>query len=294
MSAIPPDLEELRRRLDAIDDRLHDLLIERADIVAMVAASKRNGNLASYQPGREAAIIRRLAARRPGRFPLATLVRMWRELLSATVRQQAPFTVAVCAPDAMPGLWDLARDHYGSSTPMRVHDAASQVLRAVGAGEAALGVLPMPTLDDPDPWWPQLLSGIQAEDGKAPQVVARLPFGPRGNARDDGTDALVIGAIAPPEIGLETGADRTLFALESVAEIDRARLIAMLAEWHFAGALLALHAEAGGSLALIEADGFVPAQDPRLGDLAALLDDAPHRLVPLGGYAAPLAAAAKG
>ena len=38
MFPTPSDLAELRRRLDEIDDRLHDLLIERAEIVSVVAA----------------------------------------------------------------------------------------------------------------------------------------------------------------------------------------------------------------------------------------------------------------
>ena len=55
-----PELEGLRRRLDEIDDRLQDLLIERAAIIAMVAASKKDGNQPAFQPAREAEIIRRL------------------------------------------------------------------------------------------------------------------------------------------------------------------------------------------------------------------------------------------
>ena len=80
MPASPSDLAELRRRLDEIDDRMHDLLIERAEIVSMVAQSKRDGQLPAFQPGREAEIIRRLVGRHRGDFPVATLVRMWREI----------------------------------------------------------------------------------------------------------------------------------------------------------------------------------------------------------------------
>lgn len=283
MSAIPPDLEGLRRRLDAIDDRLHDLLIARTETVAMVAASKRDGGIVSYHPGREAEIIRRLAARRPGRFPLATLVRMWREMLAATVRQQGPFSVAVLAPPEMPGLWDLARDHYGSGTPMWVHLQADLVIRAVGEGEAAVGVLPMPSAGDPDPWWRHLLS----RDERTPRIVARLPFGPRGNARGDG-DALAIGFAAPQQ----TGADRTLFAVETAPEVGRARVLAALSERRLVCTLFATCEETGGALALIEIDDFVPPQDSRLDGFAESLGRSLHRLLPLGGYAAPLAAAA--
>jgi chorismate mutase/prephenate dehydratase len=285
MSAIPPDLEGLRRRIDAIDDRLHDLLIERAGIVAMVAASKRDGKLASYHPGREAEIIRRLSARRPGRFPIATLIRMWREMLAATVRQQAPFAVAVFAPGDRPGVWDVARDHYGSATPMSLHDSAYRAIQAVGAGEAAVGVLPMPGPDDSDPWWRHLMP----RSGKAPRIVARLPFGPRGNARNS-AEALAVGFAALQE----TGEDRTLFAVETAADFDRARLLALLAELPLACTLLAACEGANGALALIEIDGFVPAQDPRLDGFAARCGKSLHRLVPLGGYAVPLPASVLG
>ena len=120
MPASLSDLAELRHRLDEIDDKVHDLLIERAKIISMVAASKREGQLAAFQPAREAEIIRRLVGRHHGDFPVATLVRMWREMLAATVRLQSPFAVAVFAPTEAQGFWDLARDHYGSSTPMSV------------------------------------------------------------------------------------------------------------------------------------------------------------------------------
>ena len=70
MPASPSDLAELRRRLDEIDDRMHDLLIERAEIVSLVAATKRTGDQPAFQPAREAEIIRRLVGRHRGSFPL--------------------------------------------------------------------------------------------------------------------------------------------------------------------------------------------------------------------------------
>src|SRR5258708_14397607 len=99
MSEIPSDLEQLRRRIDEIDDRLQDLLAERINIVSRVAAHKRDSDgLAAHQPAREAEIIRRLISRNHSSFPPATLVRMWRDLLPATPRLQAPFPIPVHAP----------------------------------------------------------------------------------------------------------------------------------------------------------------------------------------------------
>ncbi|HEV2301046.1 MAG TPA: chorismate mutase [Stellaceae bacterium] len=285
MSSTPADLEGLRRRLDEIDDGLQQLLIERADIVSLVAASKRHdGALAAFQPAREAEILRRLAARHRGPFPLATLLRMWREMLAATVRMQSPFAVAAFAPPGSPGFWDLARDHYGSNTPMTPYGSASQVIRAVSEGGAAVGVLPMPQEADPDPWWRHLLSN----EPNAPRVVGRLPFGARGNARSEGADALAIGRF----VQQPTGADRTLFITETAEHISRTRIFGILAALPLTCSFFATFDHAEGAIGLVEVEGFVPLADPRLDGFREQLGQALTQLLPFGGYAVPLAAAA--
>jgi chorismate mutase / prephenate dehydratase len=280
MLATPSDLEELRRSLDRIDDKLQDLLIERAEIIARVAASKKEGNLAPFQPAREAEIMRRLVARHRGDFPIATLVRMWREMLAATVRLQSPFAVAVYAPPEGQSFWDLARDHYGSNSPMSAYRSIGQVIRAVTEGQSSVGVLPMPQEGEPHPWWRHLLS----KDENAPRVVARLPFGPRGNARSNGADALVIGRAGQQA----TGEDRTLLVTESAAEISRGRIFRILTSLGLRCTFFASCEHLGGALNLIEIDGFVPISDPRLDGFRAQLGGELQRSLPLGGYAVPL------
>ena len=282
MLPTPSDLEELRRRLDEIDDKLHDLLIERAEVVSVVATSKREGNLAAVQPEREAQIIRRLVDRHHGEFPVATLVRMWREMLAATVRLQSPFAVAVFAPIELQGFWDLARDHYGSHTTMSAYRSIGQVIRAVTEGQASVGVLPMPQEGETDPWWRHLLS----KDEDAPRVVARLPFGARGNARTDG--ALAIGR----GVQQETGQDRILLAAESSTDISRGRILRTISSLGLVCTFFASYEHADSALNLIEIEGFVRITDPRLDSFRKQLGGALHRLLPFGGYAIPLPAAA--
>jgi chorismate mutase len=282
---MPSDLQHLRRRLDEIDDRLQDLLIERAEIIAMVAASKKEGNQPALQPAREAEIIRRLVGRHHGAFPIATLVRMWREMLAATVRLQSPFSVAVFAQPERQGCWDLARDHYGNNTPMTACDAVGQVIRSVAGGEASLGVLPIPRANETDPWWLDLLSMSE----NRPRVIARLPFGPRGNARDDDDEALVITLSMPQKSGL----DRTLLAAECTSKITRARILKLLTAAGLACTSF-LDCRRNFVVNLIEIDGFVPISDPRLDTFRTELGSALRRLLPLGGYATPLSPATLG
>jgi chorismate mutase / prephenate dehydratase len=283
MSAITPDLADFRRRIDEIDERVHDLMIERAAVVAQIAANKKDRGLGYYQPAREAEILRRLAARHHGVLPVASVLRIWRELLAATVRIETRFATAVFAPAGAAGFWDLARDHYGSHTPMSAYGSIGQVIRAVAEGHAAVGILPMPQQGDPDPWWRHLVS----QNDAAPRVIARLPFAGCGNARSNGADALAIGHVTQ----VATGDDRTLFAAEAAAAISRARFLGLLSKAGLSCTFLASWEHSEGTLNLVEVDGFVTISDPRIASFYAELGPALGRLVPFGGYALPLPAA---
>src|SRR5260370_34298660 len=104
---------------------------------------------------------------------------------------------------------------------MLTYRSTAQVIRAVTEGQAASGVLPMPQEEDPDPWGRHLLS----THDKAPHVIARLPFGARGNARPDGTDALAIGHGGQQQ----TGRARTPIAPANAAGLSRGRMCATCA-----------------------------------------------------------------
>lgn len=284
MSDTPSDLEQLRRRIDEIDDGVQDLLTERVEIVSRIAAHKRSvGGIAAHQPAREAEMMRRLVARNCGGLPAGTLVRIWRELLAATTRLQGTFVIAVYAPPEAQGYWDLARDHYGTHSSMLAFRNLGQVIHAVTEGQAAIGVLPMPVEADSDPWWRHLLS----PDENAPRVIARLPFAGRGNARADGTDALSIGR----SLQLPTGRDRTLFVTENAPDISRGRLFSTLSGLGLSCTFMTSCEHAEGVNTLIEVEGFVPIDDSRLLRFRAQLGPALYRLLRFGGYAVPLSAA---
>ncbi len=277
------NLDELRQQIDKIDDKLHDLLMRRADLVGSVGAVKKGERIPALRPGREAQILRRLMARHDGPFPRTLVARIWRELLSGTIGMQADFSVAVYAPAVAPGFWDLARDHYGSFTPMTAHSTASQVLRAVTEGNASVGVLAWPQEGDREAWWPQLVSS----DPNVPKVIARLPFAGPGNARMNGVDALAIGRGELED----TGSDRSLLVLEVSSEMSRGRLLSALKAGGFEPAFIAaVEQRPGASVNLLEVEGVVEPGDARLAAALAPLDTAVDRVSSVGGYACPLTA----
>jgi len=285
MSTASPTLADLRRRIDELDDALHELLMERAAVVESVGKLKRADATPPLRPGREAQILRRLLARHRGPFPKPILVRLWRELLAGSLAIQAELHIAVHASEKSAGLWDLARDHYGSHTPMTGFRSTGEVLRALADGRATLGVLPVPGQgDNVEPWWRFLAAG----EAPVPRIIARLPFGGRGNARSDDGDGFVIGAIAPEE----SGADRSLYILETGDDLSRGRLLAALGNAGLpVNVLAAADGEGSGATLLVEFDGWIASDDARLSEALAGLGGKVRRCTWLGGYARPLSAA---
>jgi chorismate mutase / prephenate dehydratase len=282
MTSDSTDLDRIRRDIDRIDDRLHDLLMERTALVEKVAQAKAPDDSVALRPGREAEIMRRLAGRHQGRFPLPALIRIWREVMGALVGLQKPFSVAVCQPERGDGYVELARDHFGVVWPKSVFSSPGQVVRAVADGQAAVGVVQLPHENDQEPWWLSLTAG----SGNLPQVVTRLPMlaMPDVPGRPEPVEAFVI-ACRPHD---DTGADRTLIAVETSPDLSRDRLRALFATAGLDNvAVIATHRADDHSLYLCELDGFVGAADPRLTALAGGKDVIRHVRI-IGGYPLPL------
>ncbi|MGA2088441.1 MAG: chorismate mutase [Stellaceae bacterium] len=281
MADRPRSLKTLRQEIDRIDSQLHDLVMQRAATVGEVAAVKRADGLPAEVPTREAEILRNLLKRHSGRFPATSLVRLWREMVGAAITMQTEFSVAVAATEADPGIWDLARDHYGASVPMTAYHSSTEVMRALGENRASAGVVPVPGDGVEDAWWRTLASA-----GPGPRVTARLPFGGRGNARGS-RDAFVLSqATAEP-----AKAERSLYAIEVAGEVSRGGLATMLSNAKLPATLLAMARVGGGATAgLVEIDEGVAPEDARLQNLTPPGGETRARTSALGFYARPFSA----
>lgn len=287
MSDHIPSLADLRREIDVLDDQIQDLLRRRAEAVQRVAVTKRAQAGAQdgvfLRPGREAQILRRLLERHRNGLPPAALLRIWREMISALYDLQAPVKVAVHAPNKSAARWDLARDFYGSTTPMQLCTTATAVMRAVSSQPATLGVMAMPEEGEKEVWWPLLAS--RAED--TPRIVARLPFVPNPRGRFAELGAYVIARMSPEE----SGDDRSLVVVYMNEEAPSvARLSGLLAQAGLDGRVLGLHRGSSGvARMLVEIAGFVPENDARLAAFLAadtiLIADA----IVIGAYPMPIA-----
>ncbi|MCK5274322.1 MAG: chorismate mutase [Alphaproteobacteria bacterium] len=274
MEKTKPNLDDLRREIDGIDTSLHDLIMRRAAIVEQVAEAKGPQADSGMRPGREAVILRRLAARHKGPFGRGSVLRIWREIIASLTAMQGPYSVSVFADDS-DSLWDLARDHFGSYTALSGCATRREVVAGVAAGNTTHGVLPYPAETDDRPWWAGLWSA------EAPRVVLRLPFVEPGNVRGRGVSALAIARV-PPEA---SGDDRSLLLLEMAAEVRRPVIGEMLAAAGLEGEIVCAATD-GTTQYLAEAAGFVEDDDSRLAALAK--HENVERVRVIGAYPAPL------
>lgn len=135
-------LDDLRRRIDAIDDQILTLLDQRADVVAGVAREKQARSLPLHDPEREREVLDRLAKKGGGRFPREAIVAVYREVMSACLAMQAPLTVAFLGPE---GTFThiAARRLFGLAARYAEATSIEGVFDAVRRGAAAYGVVPI-------------------------------------------------------------------------------------------------------------------------------------------------------
>ena len=268
-------LGDVRQEIDAIDADLHALIRRRAALVERIRTVKARDGIPLVKPGREAEILRALAARHEGEFPFAAVARIWREIIAAITRMElADYSVAVFLPGDDPACWDLARDHFGSATPMAAFASIREVLRELDAGNATLGVLPVPHEGDADLWW----TVLAAPDGL--RVSYRLPFvSAAGETRAAG--AFAVGNV-PPEA---SGRDRSLIVVESRETMSRAGLGRLLEKAGISGGVLA-SGQQGAWFHLLDVEGFLAQEDTPVTELSRL--SGVERATVIGAYAEPM------
>ena len=193
-----PSLDDLRKEIDRIDEAMHQLLMERGDIIDRLIAVKRSQDTgtSAFRPAREAEMMRRLVKRHKGILPLDTVESIWRVIISTFTFVQAPFSVHadLSAGDAL--MRDSARFHFGFTVPFVPHMGAAGVVAAVSASKGDLGLVPAFDVASAGAWWSAL------EFDAAPKIIARLPFVERPD-HPAALPVFVISRVAPDAMATE-------------------------------------------------------------------------------------------
>jgi chorismate mutase len=162
-------LQELRREIDRIDEQVHGLLMQRADIIDRLISVKQTQEVGSaFRPAREADMMRRLVQRHRGILPLDTVESIWRVIISTFTYVQAPFSVHADLTPGESAVRDSARFHFGFTVPFIPHFSAVAAVEAVAKSKGDLALVA--ATGSHQPWW------LPLEIAGSPKIIARLPF----------------------------------------------------------------------------------------------------------------------
>ena len=133
-------LHKLRNAIDQIDAEILQLIAHRMTLSDEVIAAK-NGETA-FRPGREAALVRRLAAMDSDMEP-AVILGIWRQIMAASLTRQNKDSIFAVHQAALPAaIW-----HMGSALSARHCDNFNSVLSLVDSAGCRYGLVPA-TKDD--------------------------------------------------------------------------------------------------------------------------------------------------
>ena len=280
-------LMQLREAIDDIDDRIHDLLMARADLAGQIRTAKQRaagiegGDMGSaYRPAREADMLRRLKSRHRGDLPFESVARIWREIIASLTQLQSPYGLYICGGADLMAFHDIGRFYYGASAQIHILDDASAVIEAAASDPLGLGLLPFPA-EETEPWWVQLPGKL--ENGIA--VIAALPFFRNLEASGDNPSIVVL-SHAPFE---PSGDDTSLIILESQTPLSPRIIEDVFSELDFSVSVIDHQRDTTNAyLYLIKLNDYVA----KPGDLLARLKQNSSNmflnLTLIGGYANPI------
>lgn len=136
------ELNQLREKVDALDQKLLQLLNQRSQVVLQIGKIKEKRGEEIYAPLREKELLDRLTKENKGLFPNHALRAVFGEILSASRALQSPMKVAYLGPQAT--FTHLATvKHFGRSSELIPENSISKVFDAVENNRAQCGVVPI-------------------------------------------------------------------------------------------------------------------------------------------------------
>lgn len=138
-------LPQVRAHIDALDAELIRLISRRARLaerVAEIKSASPDTQGSFYRPEREAQVLARVREKNPGPLSGDALVWLFREIMSACLALEKPLTVACLGPV---GTFSeqAALLAFGHGAVRQLEPGIPEVFRAVAAGAAEFGVVPV-------------------------------------------------------------------------------------------------------------------------------------------------------
>ncbi|NLU12532.1 MAG: prephenate dehydratase [Gammaproteobacteria bacterium] len=141
------ELKALRVRIDALDEKILELISQRArcaqEVGRIKMASLAEGEEAIfYRPEREAQVLKRIMELNKGPLDNEEMARLFREIMSTCLALEQPLKVAYLGPE---GTFSQAAalKHFGQAVISKPMAAIDEIFREVAAGAVSFGVVPV-------------------------------------------------------------------------------------------------------------------------------------------------------
>ena len=135
-------LKNLRKKIDTIDNRILELLDERAQIVSKVNKVKEKKKITVFSPTREVAILKRLKKLNKGNLKDLDVELIFKEIFSVFRALRATLKTAYLGPEGT-FTHTAAIKNFGRKVQYVSCDSIREVFAIVEKGEAEYGVVPV-------------------------------------------------------------------------------------------------------------------------------------------------------
>ncbi len=144
MTSVITPLSQLRDTIDALDTQILTLINQRAQCAVEVAKTKlAEGEQGTfYRPDREALVLRRIQELNQGPLADTTVVRFFREIMSACLALEKPLEVAFLGPEGT-FTQQAAFKHFGHAVNTVPVTTISDIFNVVEKGECQFGIVPV-------------------------------------------------------------------------------------------------------------------------------------------------------
>ncbi len=149
------NIDDLRIQIDEIDREMVQLLNRRCGLAREIGVLKRQSDAPIYVPERERRLLEKLDGLNEGPLDRASLLAIYREIMSASLKLERPLTVAFLGPEGTFS-HEAVIDKFGHGITPQPVTAIADVFSAVETGRADYGMVPVenttegvvnPTLD---------------------------------------------------------------------------------------------------------------------------------------------------
>ncbi len=135
-------LDELRVKIDTLDDTLLELYNERMELVHQVGELKNTTGAPIYRPEREQAILNRLKGQNSGKLTDAAIDALFLEMFAVARNLELPEAVAYLGPEAS-FTHQAAESKFGAMSAYLPMGSIQGIFREVDKGTAKFGVIPI-------------------------------------------------------------------------------------------------------------------------------------------------------